>query len=142
MVRVFWYPIFEFIFCYIIFCILHFIWIFSTLSHLLVASFVLCRLSFFAISVFLQKQNPRCRNIGGFKTIFTLPFSCNTKATAARQLSDFAELHSLHNICRLSSVVCPPLLQGRMWSPSISSKAYSVLMPFATHKGHLCPCRS
>lgn len=57
-------------------------------------------------------------------------------------LSDFAELHSLHSICWLSSVVCPPLLQGMMWSPSISSKAYSVLMPFATHKGHLCPCRS
>lgn len=57
-------------------------------------------------------------------------------------LSDFAELHSLHNICRLSSVVCPPLLQGMMWSPSMSSKAYSVLMPFATHKGHLWPCRS
>lgn len=52
-------------------------------------------------------------------------------------LSDFAALHFLHSICRLLSVVCPPLLQGMMWSPSISSKAYSVLMPFATHNGHL-----
>ena len=57
-------------------------------------------------------------------------------------LSDFAALHFLHSICRLLSVVCPPLLQGMMWSPSISAKAYSVLMPFATHKGHFCPCRS
>lgn len=52
-------------------------------------------------------------------------------------LSDFAALHFLHSICRLLSVVCPPLLQGTIWSPSMSSKAYSVLMPFATHKGHL-----
>lgn len=52
-------------------------------------------------------------------------------------ISDFAALHFLHSICRLLSVVCPPLLQGMMWSPSISSKAYSVLIPFATHKGHL-----
>lgn len=60
-----------------------------------------------------------------------------TKICSHHHISDFAELHFLHSICRLSSVVCPPLLQGMMWSPSMSSKAYSVLMPFATHKGHL-----
>ena len=40
-------------------------------------------------------------------------------------ISDFAELHFLHSICKLSSVVCPPLLQGTIWSPSMSSKAYA-----------------
>ena len=38
-------------------------------------------------------------------------------------LSDFFPLQTLHSIWQLSMVVCPPLLQGLIWSPSISSNS-------------------
>ena len=48
-------------------------------------------------------------------------------------------LHFRHSICKLSSTVRPPLHHGTIWSPCISSNAYSAIIPCATHIGHLWP---